>query len=468
MNILRSSLGLGVAAVLLASSAHAQDGAASASLSLTPEGATATSSGEGGGDYMSRYRPEPMLLELGIFVGAIFPSDTHNLHLEGNPHQQFKSVAPEVGARIGFYPLSFLGAELEGALMPTKTEDDESATLMAGRGHLIAQTPFWSITPFLLGGFGRLAAKSDPLGDDGDPAYHFGGGVKVPINGLLSVRLDIRDNLTQKNDEKDGTLTHHPEVLLGLTGTIGRSKPAPKPPADSDGDGFTDDQDACPTEAGVAPDGCPLRDGDGDGILDRDDKCPTEAGPAPDGCPPKDADGDSFLDDVDKCPTVPGIAPDGCPDPDPDKDGIQGEADKCPNEPEAVNGYLDDDGCPDEIPEQVKKFTGVIEGIYFDVGKATIRANSRPTLDQAATVLTEYPSLRVAISGHTDTDGKHDFNVKLSADRAEAVKTYLVGKGVDASRIETRGAGPDEPIADNKTPAGKQKNRRIEFKLITR
>jgi OOP family OmpA-OmpF porin len=58
--------------------------------------------------------------------------------------------------------------------------------------------------------------------------------------------------------------------------------------------------------------------------------------------------------------------------------------------------------------------------------------------------------------------------MKLSADRAEAVKTYLVGKGVDASRIETRGAGPDEPIADNKTPAGKQKNRRIEFKLITR
>ncbi|MCB9581256.1 MAG: OmpA family protein, partial [Polyangiaceae bacterium] len=84
----------------------------------------------------------------------------------------------------------------------------------------------------------------------------------------------------------------------------------------------------------------------------------------------------------------------------------------------------------------------------------------------AAKVLLEYKKLRVRITGHTDGDGDRENNVKLSQARADSVKTYLVGKGVDASRIETRGAGPDEPVADNDTPAGKQKNRRIELQLI--
>ena len=132
------------------------------------------------------------------------------------------------------------------------------------------------------------------------------------------------------------------------------------------------------------------------------------------------------------------------------------------------NGFQDGDGCPDEVPDKVKAFMGVIKGIEFDTGKATIRAASRPTLDEAAAVLKEYPKVRVLITGHTDNAGSRDLNMTLSADRAGAVKSYLVSKGVDAGRIETRGAGPDNPIADNKTAAGKQKNRRIEFKLLTR
>jgi hypothetical protein len=70
------------------------------------------------------------------------------------------------------------------------------------------------------------------------------------------------------------------------------------------------------------------------------------------------------------------------------------------------------------------------------------------------------------ISGHTDSDGTRDHNLDLSKRRAESVKAYFGSKGIAADRIETRGAGPDEPLADNKTKAGKQKNRRIEFKLI--
>jgi len=82
--------------------------------------------------------------------------------------------------------------------------------------------------------------------------------------------------------------------------------------------------------------------------------------------------------------------------------------------------------------------------------------------------MTDYPKLRIRITGHTDNVGDRDSNAKLSQARADAVKQYLVDKGVAADRIETRGAGPDEPIADNDTPAGQQKNRRIEFKLLER
>jgi OOP family OmpA-OmpF porin len=354
--------------------------------------------------------------------------------------------------------------------LPTKTEDGSNANLWALRGHGVGQVPLGSVTPFALVGFGRLGAQSDAMGKDSDPAFHFGAGVKVPVSGALGVRLDLRDTMTQKNDSSDGTVAHHPEVLLGFSYAIGLSKKEaapPPPPKDTDGDGFADPQDKCPTVAGVAPDGCPPPDTDKDGFLDPQDKCPTEPGIAPDGCPDKDPDKDGVLDPNDKCPNEAGVAPDGCPDSDPDKDGIAGAADKCPTEPETKNGFQDDDGCPDEVPAEIKKFTGVIEGIEFDTGKATIRKKSEATLDAAVKVLTDYPTIKIEISGHTDDVGKRDKNVKLSQDRADAVKAYIVGKGVDGSRIQTRGAGPSEPIADNKTKEGRQKNRRIEFKLLT-
>jgi OOP family OmpA-OmpF porin len=89
-------------------------------------------------------------------------------------------------------------------------------------------------------------------------------------------------------------------------------------------------------------------------------------------------------------------------------------------------------------------------------------------LNEAVKVLTEYKDLRVLITGFTDDVGERQANLDLSAARADAVKAYMVGKGIDATRVETRGAGPDDPIADNKTDKGRQQNRRIEFKLITK
>jgi len=184
-----------------------------------------------------------------------------------------------------------------------------------------------------------------------------------------------------------------------------------------------------------------------------------------------DTDRDGIPDALDRCPTEPETFngfedEDGCPDPDNDKDGIPDEKDKCPNEAETKNGYQDEDGCPDEVPAPVKKFTGVVKGINFRRNSADIKASSFPLLKEAVSVFKEYPTLRVEISGHTSDEGKRDFNMKLSRKRAEAVKAFLVSAGIDESRIGTVGHGPDKPIADNETKEGKEKNRRIEFRLL--
>jgi outer membrane protein OmpA-like peptidoglycan-associated protein len=282
------------------------------------------------------------------------------------------------------------------------------------------------------------------------------------------LRIDGRDNLTPKTGDDRNAQTHTFEVLLGLTAVIERTrKEPPPPPADTDHDGIIDREDTCPAEAGVAPNGCPA-DSDSDGVLDRDDYCPKEAGKAPKGCPiiDFDPDKDGVPMPCDQCPDEKGVRPDGCPVRDTDNDGIFDDKDKCPKEPETKNGFEDDDGCPDKIPEKFKKFTGVVQGIFFDQGKATIRKDSNATLDGAVKVLQEFPSVRLEISGHTSSEGSNEVNAKLSQERADAVKSWLVSKGVDPNRIQTRGAGSDEPIADNKTALGRSKNRRIEFKIL--
>jgi OOP family OmpA-OmpF porin len=430
--------------------------------------------------FMRRYRPTMLAFEAGIFGGAYFVSDKHNLQdldrTFPNGHEKL-GTAGELGLRAAFYPLSFFGAELEGALLLNDTERTGDATkTWIVRGHGILQLPLGRLVPFVLGGGGLTSLRAkDSLGNDKDPVVYFGGGLKFAFNRHLSIRLDVRDNLAQKNKllagVEDGDSVHNLEVLGGLSLTLGRTPWSDAPP-DSDGDGLYDGQDRCPTVAGPKPDGCPPPpDGDGDGVPDPSDPCPSEPedGNPPDardGCPNKDVDGDSIPVPADLCPAEPGVAPDGCPVKDSDGDGFLDPADKCPQQAETKNNYEDTDGCPDDLPPEVAKFTGVIKGILFQTGKAVIRPASFPLLNDAVVVLKQYPALRLRVSGHTDSTGKPERNMQLSQERADAVKTYLTSKGIEASRVETRGAGPDEPLADNKTPAGKAKNRRIEFELL--
>lgn len=203
----------------------------------------------------------------------------------------------------------------------------------------------------------------------------------------------------------------------------------------------------------------PEEDRDKDGVPDKDDRCPDVAGLAAlQGCP--DADGDGIADNMDACPDVAGPAEfNGCPDT--DGDGIPDNLDRCPK----VKGIAANNGCP-EISEKTKKlFEKALTGIQFETGKSVIRKSSYGILDQVVTVMQENPEYNLEINGHTDSQGDDAKNMKLSDDRAAAVRTYLEGKGVAGNRMKSFGHGETQPIADNNTPAGRAKNRRVEFKV---
>ncbi len=238
--------------------------------------------------------------------------------------------------------------------------------------------------------------------------------------------------------------------------------PTVAPPSDRDGDGIPDSLDACPDQAGPAAlHGCPDRDGDG--IADKDDDCPDVPGLAKyRGCPIPDTDKDGINDEEDKCPTVPGVARyHGCPIPDTDGDGVNDEEDKCPNEPGPASNF----GCPVIKAEVIEKVNTAAKNIFFASGSAKLLAKSYSSLNNVVRVLKDNPTFKVDVEGHTDITGVKEKNQVLSENRAASVKAYLVSKGIDESRISSAGFGADKPIADNKTAAGKAKNRRVEMKL---
>jgi outer membrane protein OmpA-like peptidoglycan-associated protein len=289
------------------------------------------------------------------------------------------------------------------------------------------------------------------------------------------------------------------------------------PEPDNDGDGIPDAKDKCPNEAetfngNADGDGCPDEplDADGDGVDYEHDRCPLEKGDASDGCPhaplpalalsgfpglPKteaaaenapateptaaapstaDFDHDGVPDEADACPTSPedqdGFEDDdGCPEPDNDRDGIPDAKDKCPLVAETINGLKDDDGCPD-VGTGVVTVKGdhvVIDGVVrFKTASANLEKASLPLLQQVASTLKAWAALSIEIQGHTDDVGSAATNVKLSKKRAEAIRAVLVKAGVAPNRLVANGYGPTRPRASNKTAAGREQNRRVEFLIL--
>lgn len=219
-------------------------------------------------------------------------------------------------------------------------------------------------------------------------------------------------------------------------------------------------------------------DTDGDGIPDSVDPCPTEPEdhkePSPnDGCPgPKDRDGDGILDKDDMCPDVPedrdGLADeDGCPEDDFDGDKIPDDKDACPKEPGVASTDPKRNGCPQFISRiEGSNEIKILKTIEFDTGKATIKPVSFPILDEVVSLMNANKDIKkVSVEGHTDNRGDYKMNTQLSKDRAAAVVKYLSSKGIDPGRLGSDGFGPDKPIDDNKTEKGRQRNRRVEFKI---
>ena len=253
--------------------------------------------------------------------------------------------------------------------------------------------------------------------------------------------------------------------------------PHPPQPGDRDGDGILDNVDECPDDpedfdAFQDENGCPEdQDTDGDGITDSHDACVAEPEDVDgymdtDGCPEPDNDADGILDGADRCGNDPedpdGFQDtDGCPDRDNDTDGLPDVADRCPNEP----GPESEQGCP-RVYQDVQ-ITGtairINQMIHFEFNRAVIRPESFGILNTVAQVLRDFPAIAIEVQGHTDSRGDDAFNMRLSAERAEAVRTYLVSQGTAEGRLTSRGYGETMPIESNRSSTGRAANRRVEF-----
>jgi type IX secretion system PorP/SprF family membrane protein len=234
-------------------------------------------------------------------------------------------------------------------------------------------------------------------------------------------------------------------------------------PIDSDGDGISDQDDLCPDAKGLKENkGCP--DSDGDGIFDDLDECKNVKGPKENkGCPWADSDNDGLTDNKDECPTISGpVENKGCPFGDTDGDGVNDNEDECPK----TAGPTENKGCPVIEKKDQEVVDMAVQNLEFESSKAVIRETSKPSLNTFADKLKQKANWNLVLDGHTDNLGDEDANLLLSKNRVEAVKSYLISKGISENRIKVNYFGETKPIADNNTSEGRQKNRRVEFKIV--
>ncbi len=310
----------------------------------------------------------------------------------------------------------YLSTELTGFTTRADHDYDSGSDHLSGVGlDLNIRLGNGALSPFLLLGGGSHFDESP--GEDESSGYaNAGGGLLLNLGGPrnTALRLEGRRIAVFNDDLVPGRdRVYDTQVSLGAQFDLSEQVPPPPPPPaapppvlDSDGDGVPDDRDLCPgTLAGAAVDarGCAL--------------------------PPPDSDGDGVADTSDACPDTPR--------------GLQ----------------VDARGCA------IKAQVLVLRDVNFEFNKAVLTGDARTTLDGIAAGLRGQPTMEVRIEGHTDAIGTDVYNLRLSKARAEAVRTYLMQRGIATTRMSAEGLGESRPVADNDTDEGRAMNRRVEFKV---
>lgn len=444
----------------------------------------------------------------GIGYGAIF-GDT-----------ELKDKLPRFQAR-GYLRYGFsniVQVEFGGGIGKIAGESYQTLLYPIDARLLISPFSFEKFNPYFYGGGGFLHysiekapyTSLNPKESGWTTYLPIGAGLQFQLQSQLLFEVSGGYNITS-SDSINGVVIdtkndNYWSVLFGLTATSESGT------ADPDGDGLTNDQEhelgtdskKADTDGDGLSDGDEINryktdprkaDSDGDGLSDGDEVLKYKTDPNK-----KDTDGDSLndSDEITKYKTDPLKADtdgDGLSDgdevlkyktdplkADTDGDGL--------NDGDEVNRYktdplkADTDGgtvndgaevanntdplnpADDLKKEELKVEVGtsiILDGVVFATGKSDISPESEDVLTKAYNTLKQNPEIEVEIQGHTDNSGKKSSNMKLSIARANAVKDWLVKKGVEEKRISTKGFGSEKPVASNGTTEGKQKNRRIEF-----
>ncbi|MFY0605330.1 MAG: OmpA family protein [Cyclobacteriaceae bacterium] len=162
------------------------------------------------------------------------------------------------------------------------------------------------------------------------------------------------------------------------------------------------------------------------------------------------------------CVIAPNLPSPDCAGGDSDGDGVADADDECPHEA----GTAENGGCPDLTEDEISVLKAALAGVEFKTDSDELIGDSESKLDAVVALMKKHPDFKLKISGYSDNTGDSAYNLELSDKRAHAAESYIIEKGVSASRVMAKGYGEENPVADNSTAEGRAKNRRVEFELV--